>query len=268
MFDSHCHLDRSASDPNDALVRALNAGIKYLLIAGVNPEQWCSAQSWIQPGVFMSAGLHPWWVSSHPETVDQGMADLEAFVTQRRAQVHAIGETGLDFRRSADPLIRQAQRRAFQWHIDAACRWDLPLILHIVGAHTDALGILRNVELPVRGGVVHGFSGSAEIAMQYNRLGLSISFSGAVTHPNRRRLHRAAAAIPDEWLLVETDSPDQTPWNRHPAPNEPAFLIDVLSTMATLRHQSLEEVTRITTSNALRLFAPHERRHLQIAPTI
>ncbi|MEC9390529.1 MAG: TatD family hydrolase, partial [Myxococcota bacterium] len=73
---------------------------------------------------------------------------------------------------------------------------------------------------------------------------------------HRMRLHRAVRAVPDEFLLVETDSPDQTPWNRRPGPNEPAFLIDVISAIAAIRDQPPEHIAQITTENALRLFAP------------
>ena len=268
MFDSHCHLDRIPHRPDAALARARTAGVKQFLIAGVEPAQWRNALRWAQPGVFLSFGLHPWWVSEHPMEVEEATANLDLFLAEHRPQTRAIGETGLDFRRATDSTIQDAQRCSFERHIAVARRLELPLVLHVVNAHAEALRMLRSCELPAKRGVVHSFSGSAETAAEYNRLGFRISFSGAITHPKRHKLHRAAASVPDDMMLVETDSPDQPPWERHPAPNEPAFLIDVISRMAILRDQSPEEIARITTENALRLFECDERRELQTAPTI
>ena len=256
MFDSHCHLDRTEADPSDCIARAQLAGVSHLLIAGVDPAGWRRQLAWARPTVLLGVGLHPWWAGRNPDAIDPAMSSLRAFVEGHRDAVHAIGETGLDFGRRLAKATRPAQERSFRQHIDAAACLDLPLILHVVQAHGAALDRLRSSPLPARPGVVHGFSGTAEVAEAFVGLGFCISFSGAVTNPHRMRLHRAVRAVPDEFLLVETDSPDQTPWNRRPGPNEPAFLIDVISAIAAIRDQPPEHIAQITTENALRLFAP------------
>ena len=256
MFDSHCHLDRTEAEPNECIERAQRAGVSHLLIAGVDPTGWRRQLAWARPTVLLGIGLHPWWAGRNPDAIDPAMDSLHSFIERHRDAVHAVGETGLDFGRRLPKGTRSAQDRAFAQHIDAAVCLDLPLILHVVHAHGAALDRLRTTPLPSRPGVVHGFSGSAESAAEFVRLGFCVSFSGAVTHPNRARMHRAVRAVPDEFLLVETDSPDQTPWNRRPGPNEPAFLIDVISTIAAIRDQSPERIARLTADNALRLFAP------------
>ena len=226
------------------------------MIAGVNPTGWDQQLEWVRSGVSIAVGIHPWFVASSRQTNVDHLQQLEAFLSDHRSDIRAIGETGLDFARTQDDTLRSEQKHAFRSHIHFAAKWELPLILHAVKAHESIVTTLKSEGLPKSGGVVHSFSGSAEMAKDYVRLGFHVSFSGAITHPNRKRLHAAVAAVPDELLLVETDSPDQTPWNRRPSPNEPAFLIDVISKAAFIRNQSPEEVAQITTQNALRLFSP------------
>ena len=255
MFDSHCHLDLTAEDPDTCIARAHRAGVSHMMVAGVDPSGWRRQLDWVRPTVLLGIGLHPWWAARNPDGIDAGMDELHDFVDRHRPRVHAIGETGLDFGQTLPRANGPAQQRAFGLHIDAAVHFGLPLILHVVRAHGVAHDRLRSSALPDRPGVIHSFSGSAEVAMNFVRMGFLISFSGAVTNPNRTRLHRAVRAVPDEFLLVETDSPDQTPWNRRPGPNHPAFLIDVISTIGAIRDQSPERIAQITADNAIRLFA-------------
>jgi len=168
--------------------------------------------------------------------------------------VVALGETGLDYSRRIDPQSRPQQAEAFRAQIQLANRFQLPLILHIVSAHSDALEILRTEALPRQPGMVHAFSGSAEIAAQYIDLGFHISFCGTIVDPNRRKLRMAAASVRSDRLLVETDSPDQTPITRRPSPNEPAFLIDVINALAEIRGEPAAHVAKTTSENAYRLF--------------
>lgn len=256
MFDSHCHLDRTGTHAETILARARAAGIENIMIAGVNPTGWDHQLDWVRSGVSIAVGIHPWFVTPSPQINGDHLQKLEDFIGRHRDKIRAVGETGLDFARAKDPVLRTAQQHAFRSHIHHATTWELPLILHAVKAHEPIMAILKSESLPKSGGVVHSFSGSAEMATDYARLGFHVSFSGAITHPNRKRLHAAVAAVPDELLLVETDSPDQTPLNRRPSPNEPAFLIDVISKAALIRNQSPEEIAQITTQNALRLFSP------------
>jgi TatD DNase family protein len=130
----------------------------------------------------------------------------------------------------------------------------LPVILHIVRAHAMAIDILKESGLPNSGGMVHSFSGSPADAQAYTALGLHISFSGNITHPNAKKTRRAAAVVPAQQLLVETDSPDQPPYNRRPGPNEPAFLIDVIAAVAKARQEDPAHVATLTALNARQLF--------------
>ena len=166
----------------------------------------------------------------------------------------AIGETGLDFGKRMSTDSFPAQVEAFKTHLALAERYALPIVLHVVSAHARMLELLSEVSPLSSGGMVHAFSGSAEQALQYVRHGLHVSICGAVTDPRRRKLRRAIEALPSDRILVETDAPDQTPIDRRPDPNEPAFLIDVVAAVAEARGETPEAVARQTSQNAKKLF--------------
>ncbi len=243
-----------------ALQRARAAGVRGLLLAGVDAQSWRLESALCAQHVELAIayGLHPCSVAQMDDATVQ--AELAALAKALRGEPmlllrpHALGELGLH---SGDAQTRASllrQEQAFRAQLALACQFDLPLVLHIVKAHKEALRILRTEPLPTAGGVVHSYSGSAELVPEYLQLGLHISFSGAVTYPHARRLHAAARAVPLHRLLVETDAPDQTPWLRRPAQNEPAFLADVLAALADLRQEPVDLLARATADNARRLF--------------
>ncbi len=148
------------------------------------------------------------------------------------------------------PLQAQLFRRQIALSVEHA----LPLVLHVLRAHPQALAVLSSVELPERRGVLHSCSASAELLREYLALGFSVSFSGAVANPTARRIHAAARAVPLDRLLVETDAPDQTPVSLRPARNEPAFLVEIVRALAQIRGESEDVLARATSDNARRLF--------------
>lgn len=254
-FDSHCHLDFEAFDADrEAVVgRARAVGIAHVLVPGVSPDQWRRLRELRQrcPEVCVAVGLHPWFIHE-VEALDDALASLDAAC--EAAEAVAIGETGLDSlvaKRGGASL--ELQRRAFERHVLVAKEKQLPLILHIVRAHGAALTLLERMG-PLPGGVLHSYSGSAELVPRYARLGLSFGLSGAVTRPGVRRLREAAAVIPDEHLLLETDAPDQAPegWTR--SRNEPSALVDVAREVARLRNTEEKTLLDRASANARRLF--------------
>jgi len=270
MFDSHCHLhdDRVRADAAHAVVRAQQAGLSGLLLAGVDRDSWAQqaalrrALSTPNFDIGVAYGVHPQIIPTLSVT------QLEEQLTALRCAAlgtlildgkpltkpHAIGELGLD---ACTPEARAAlplQSRAFRDQLALARELDLPVVLHILRTHPDALRTLKSDGLPQAGGVVHSFSGSAELAKEYLRLGLHLSCSGAITSPHAPRLWAAASLVPSERLLVETDAPDQTPWPMRPGLCEPAFLPAVLAVLARLRKQTPHELAAITETNARRLF--------------
>ncbi|MEZ4399548.1 MAG: TatD family hydrolase [Kofleriaceae bacterium] len=136
----------------------------------------------------------------------------------------------------------------------AARELGLPVVLHVVRAHDVAPRILREERVADVGGVIHSFSGPADLVPVYLRLGLALSFAGAVTWPGARRPVGAARAVPDDHLLAETDAPDQAPTPRRGGRNEPAFLGDVIAGLAAARGQAPAAVAATTAAAARRVF--------------
>lgn len=246
-----------------ALARAVDAGLSGLLLAGVDLADW-QAQGEVQraapPALMIGTafGIHPQIVEElNDAELDDQLAQLARVLAGHEPGLpppQAIGELGLD---ALTPTRRQAlprQERVFRAQLSLARQVERPLVLHILRTHGEALRILRRDGVPRCGGVVHSYSGSAELVPDYLALGLHLSFSGAVTWPGARRLQAAARVVPSERLLIETDAPDQTPEGHRPGPNEPATLPAICASLAALRGQDAATLSRITAENAYRLF--------------
>jgi TatD DNase family protein len=246
MFDSHCHLhDHRVADPAAQISRARAAGVSGFLLAGVDPSGWADerALASAHPDIWMAFGVHPQLVAE--------IDDPDPLIAQLTPDCAAVGEIGLDGmdeRRATLPL----QERAFRAQLAFARDHHLPVVLHILRAHTRALEILRADGVP--GGVLHSCSASADQVREYLRLGLHVSFAGTVCTPNARKVHDAARTVPAERLLVETDAPFQTPLPHRPAQNEPAFLVAIVQALARIRGERPEWVAQQTDINARRLF--------------
>lgn len=251
MFDAHCHLDRCA-DPEAALRRARAAGVADLVLAGVDPPGWAAQRrlAAAHAGLHLTAGVHPEVVATHDDSQVDAMLDA---LHRRLAEggLVALGEAGLDHRR---PFVdsRARQLSAFRHQLELARSHRLPLVLHVVAAHGAALDALEPFA-PLRG-MVHSFSGSAEVGLRYLALGLHLSFAGTVCNPIARKVREAAMACPLERLLVETDAPDQLPSGITAVENEPAFLEVVATALARLRHDAPHILARRTTENARTLY--------------
>lgn len=243
MIDSHCHLDFAAFDGDraDVVRRAREAGVEAVLVPGVDEAQWRRAER-------LAVGATLWRaVGVHPQAVDATPVDaVGAWID--RLDVVAIGELGWDAHVEASIARQDAVADA---QIALARERRLPVILHVVGAHGHAIerlerhGALR--------GVVHAYSGSAELLVRYLRLGLHVSFGPSVTRPNARRPREAAAEVPLDRLLLETDGPDQHPPDARRG--EPADVVRVAEAVAEARGAPLDAVVAAADANARRLFS-------------
>jgi len=179
--------------------------------------------------------------------------DVETLVALARDdKVVAIGETGLDYFRLAEPLDWQRER--FRVHIRAARASAKPLIVHTRNAAADTLRLMREEGADRVGGVMHCFTESAEVARAALELGFHISFSGIVTFRNAAALREVAAAVPDDRLLIETDAPYLAPVPLRGRRNEPAYLPHVARCLAAVRGCDEATIARLTTANFDRLF--------------
>ena len=254
LVDSHCHLNYPGliEDEAGVLDRARARGVRGFLNISTRQEEWPAiiAAAERYPDVWASIGVHPHEADAHP---DLGAAALVEAAAHPR--VVAIGECGLDY--YYDKSDREAQRERFRAHIAAARQSGLPLIIHTRDAEADTKAILSD-ESGV-GGVLHCFTGSADLARHALGLGYFISISGIVTFKNARELQAVAKMIPEDRLLVETDSPFLAPVPHRGRTCEPAFVADTAAFLASLRGTSVEEFGEATTRNFHRLFARTDR---------
>lgn len=250
LVDTHSHLDMSEFDADrDAVLAAARAaGVTRHLVAATDAAEWprlrevCTAHEGLHPAY----GLHPMYLRHHrPEHLRQ----LRAWVERERPL--AIGECGLDhFVEDLDPA---EQQRCFEAQLRLAREFGLPVIVHARRAVEAVVHTLRRIGGLT--GVVHSFAGSAEQARQLYALGFMLGIGGPVTYPRARRLRRTVAQMPAEYLLLETDSPDQPDCRWRGRRNEPARLAAVLDCVAELRDEDPGALAAATTANAVRLFA-------------
>jgi len=249
LVDTHCHLDdREFDDDRDAvLARARNSGVSDIVIPAIDAANWDAVRALCdgQPGLFAAYGLHPLCLAAHrPEHLD-ALRDRV-----RREHPVAVGECGLDY--FVEDLDREQQQGIFDAQLRIARDFDLPVIVHARRAVDAVIASLRRIG-GLRG-VVHSFSGSLQQAEQLWTLGFRLGLGGPVTYPRANRLRRLAATMPLEYLLLETDAPDQPGAGHQGARNEPGYVLEVARTIAELRGASLEAIAEATTRNALALF--------------
>nr|WP_240480283.1 TatD family hydrolase [Enhygromyxa salina] len=268
FFDTHAHIQRSRSgrcpDVRNLLLRARQTGVRAVLAPAVDHADWDTLAKITPPrglNLYVAWGLHPYFVCevtpSESATIVEELYDrVTSATSELRTRLRAIGECGLDFARAQSPEVRAHQVRVFRAQIDLARATGLPMSIHCVRASGPLLELLR--ERPTPPAVMHAFSGSAQTALSLVAAGHYISFAANVCVPGARKVIEAARAVPDDRLLLETDSPDQTPPSRRPAPNEPAFIIDVARRLAELRGAELEAIATLTRDNARRVFGVEE----------
>lgn len=257
-IDSHNHLDFDDFDADRAAViaRARAAGVTGQIIAGVRPEDWprqrALAAAW--PDLRWTAGLHPQLAATLDAPARAAALDALPAAFEGAHPACAVGEIGLD-RQFVDRATVAAQTESFRAQLAFARDRDLPVVLHIVATHGKVLEWLNRDGLPRAGGVVHSYSGSADMAENYLRLGLHIGFVGTICRPAAQKLHRAARVVPDDRLLIETDAPTQSPPG-HARRNEPAALPVVAAALAAHRGTTAEHILAATRRNAETLFGP------------
>ncbi len=249
LIDSHCHLDAAEfdADRDQVVARARQAGVAAQVVPAVTAASWPGLREVcrIQPGLHPAYGLHPMFLAEH---APEHLPLLREWIERERPC--AIGECGLDF--FVAGLDPERQRHFFDGQLELARDYRLPLIVHARRAVEEVIAAIRRVG-GLRG-VVHSFSGSPEQARQLWQLGFLIGLGGPLTYPRANRLRRLAAEMPLEYLLLETDAPDQPDADIRGQRNEPARLPVVLRTVAALRGQPEADIARATTANARRLF--------------
>ena len=241
LFDTHCHFETAdAGEIAAVMERARAAGVESVMAVGgsvaLNASATCAAETC---GCLLACGYDR----------DQVLAERPPVPDAPR--LAAWGEIGLDYHYS--PETRDAQRQLFAGQLEEARRRDLPVVVHTREADGDTLGLLR--EIPSRG-IIHCFTGTPEAARSFLDLGFYISISGIVTFRAAENVREAVRVVPDDRILIETDSPFLAPVPMRGRPNEPAFVRYTCEFLARLRNMPAEDFAELTFANATAVLAP------------
>jgi TatD DNase family protein len=254
LFDSHCHLtdERVAADADAIIDRAREAGLVGMvtIASSVADARAAAALAGAHPDVWTTAGVHP-----H----EAARADRAAFADLRELlegeRIVAVGEAGLDYHYDNSP--RAVQRKVFDAQLEIAAEHDLPIVVHAREADDDVVAAIRQSEGAVRG-VLHCFSSGAALLEAGLEAGWMVSFAGLITFSKYDGTD-LLRAVPDDRLLVETDSPYLAPVPHRGRTNEPAFVKHVLEAAARLRDSDADSLAATTTANALRFYGIEAR---------
>lgn len=254
MFvDSHCHLDcidlvDFNNDFDQLIKHSHDSNIEHMLCVSINLKQYPDMLEKVQahPNISVSAGMHP-MADQEDEFTSEYLMQLAT-----NKKVVAIGETGLDyFYHKGNPDWQQARFRA---HLQVANTVDKPVIIHTRDAAKDTIEILQQENAEHCGGVIHCFTETQDFANQAMDLGFYISISGIVTFKNADALRKVAKTIPDDRLLIETDSPYLAPIPHRGKQNQPAYVKHVAETLAELRNTSVQHIAEVSRNNFYKLF--------------
>ena len=246
-FDSHCHVDEEQFDEDReaVLARMREHGITRYAVIGSDMETSRRAIRFAREheGAVAVAGIHPHEAKGFREEDPDEIA-----AWYRAGKIRAVGEIGLDYYYDHSP--REVQREVCRKQMELAWEIGAPVAYHIRDAHAEMLEIMKSMKARLTGGIIHCFSGSAEIAKEYLKLGYYISFAGPLTFKKAPKLQEACRIVPKNRLLIETDSPYMAPEPVRGRRNEPANVRYVGLKLAELRGETPEEVAAYTTENA------------------
>ena len=250
MIDTHCHLfdEEFDIDREDAIKRAIDSGVEKMILVGFSHKTNQLAQEMAKKwNVFYpTAGLHP---SEASLNYLNDFLEFKCFVEKNK--VYAVGECGLDYH--WDITYKEEQKKLFRLQCEYAIKKDLPIIVHSRDAAQDTYDIIASYKGKLKG-VMHCYSGSKELALEYVKLGFYISLGGPVTFKNAKEPKEVAKAVPLDLLLIETDCPYLAPTPMRGKRNESSYVKYVRDEIASLRGITPKEVEEATTKNAIRLF--------------
>lgn len=251
LIDTHCHLQDPELKPDveGVLQRAKEAGVEKMICVGYDMPSSRAAVELARryKPVYAIVGVHPHDADSYTPEAEKELRQLAA-----SPKVVAIGEIGLDYYRDLTP--RDLQQEVFIQQIRLAHALKKPIVIHDRDAHEDTLKIIRQEKGGQYGGVMHCFSGHLPMAQELINLNFYISFAGPLTFKNNKKGQEAAAQLPIDRILVETDSPYLSPEPKRGKTNEPANVRYTAQKLADLRGKTLEEIAYLTNLNAHKIF--------------
>ena len=251
IFDTHSHYDDAQfEEDREPLLNAMEEqDVGTIVNASATVESWerVIALTEQYPSVYGMIGVHPDEVGALNETEFARMKEL-----LQKPKIVAVGEIGLDYHWNVEP--KEVQQEWFVRQLHLATEEKLPVIIHSREASQDTFDIMKKEHAGTTGGVIHCFSGSAEMAKEYVKMGYYIGVGGVVTFKNSRVLKEVVKAIPLEHIVVETDCPYLAPTPHRGKRNSSAYLPLVIEEIAKLKGITAEEVENATYENAQRLY--------------
>ena len=261
LVDSHCHLDylERDGDLDEAVERARQAGVGTIVTICTKVSEFETIKRIAEryDDIWCTVGIHPHEVAREPQVTTAQLLEMV-----QHPKVVGIGETGLDYYYEYSP--REAQKNSFRTHIAAARESGLPLIVHARDADTDTADILEDeMKDGAFPGLIHCFTAGPELAKRALDIGFYISISGIATFKNAETLRQTILTVPEDRLLVETDSPYLAPVPHRGKRNEPSFVADTAGALASLFDTDFETLAARTTNNFYRLFTKAPHREIQ-----
>ncbi|GGI43324.1 TatD family hydrolase [Mammaliicoccus stepanovicii] len=251
LIDTHVHLnaDQYDDDLQEVIDRALEEGIDRMFVVGFDTKTIERTMKLIDQYDFIY-GIIGWHPVDAIDCTNERLEWIEKL--SAHPKIIGIGEMGLDYHWDKSP--KDVQKEVFRKQIALAKRVQLPIIIHNREATQDCVDILREEDASEVGGIMHSFSGSPEIADEILKMNFYVSLGGPVTFKNAKQPKEVAKHVPIDRLLVETDAPFLSPHPYRGKRNEPARVKLVAEEIAELRGMTYEEVCKVTTENAERLF--------------
>src|SRR3989344_8123578 len=268
MTDTHCHLyfKDFDSDRHQMIGRARKTGVSFFVQVGasLNDSRQAVELAKQYDDMVASAGIHPCLVGRQAHCaenteIDADIAELRKIALENKDKVVAIGECGLDFGKSGEieDNEKKLQIALFEAQIVLAQELKLPLIVHCRNAHKEVAQMIYDSGFKIHGAVIHCFTGNWDDAKRYLELGCFISFSGIVSFKKKAEaIQEAALKMPLDRLLIETDAPYLAPEPHRGKRNEPAFIKNIIQSIADSRGASFDEIEKATDQNARKIFTP------------
>ena len=252
MIDTHCHIndEEYLAHPDEYISDAKSAGVFGFLNVGFDLKSSRIAVEIAQnhEDVYAAVGIHP---SDVKKAGEHDFEEIEKLAKNKK--VIAIGEIGLDYYWDKDPEVREYQKKTFIQQIEIANKLDLPISIHCRDGLEDCLEILKNHKVN-RGGIMHCYAGSVEMASEFIKLGFLLGFGGTTTFKNSVRPKEVVSSIPSTAYVLETDAPYLTPEPFRGRPNHSKYLYLVRNKIAELRNITPEQVDKESTENFKRVF--------------
>ncbi len=252
IVDSHCHLDFDSlsNDLPGVLARAADPGVHLMVTIGTRVANFDKIRAIAEANeqVYCTVGTHPHNAAEEPHVTADMLIDLS-----QHPKVVGIGEAGLDYHYDNSP--RDMQAASFRVHIEAARQTGLPLVIHSRSAEDDTAAILEDeIGKGAFTPLLHCFSSKIELAERGLKIGAYVSFSGILTFNSATEIRDAAAIVPEDRLLVETDAPYLAPVPHRGRPNEPAYTAHTLKRLAEVKGVTADRMAKATSDNFFRLF--------------